>query len=151
RPVSLFKRRAPAPSSSTEEPEPWDLADLARSRGWAPIEGAPFDGGVTSNLWRLNFALYGLPGPHGVGVAHSPGPRPSSDHQSYRGTVEDRRIVVTNHQTNIALLESYDFKSVAVCAIELGTIAPIVLVEPRGVPSIARQLTRVPTGDPQFD
>ena len=111
----------------------------------------PFDGGVTSNLWRLNFALYGQRQPIGVGGADIVAPRHSSYHESYTGTVDGRRIMLTNHQTNIAQLRAYDFESVAVCAVELGTIAPIVLMQPRATPFIARLVTATPTGDQEFD
>jgi hypothetical protein len=148
--MGLFKRRLPT-STSTPSTEHADLAELAQSRGWQPVEGAPFDGGVTKNLWRLNFALYGQREPRGVGSADIGTPRNSSYHETYAGTVDGRRIVVTNHQTNIAQLRIFDFESVAVCAVELGTIAPLVLVQPRAFPFIARLLPTTPTGDQQFD
>jgi hypothetical protein len=146
--MALFKRRLPTSRSSTDQAA---LAELAQSRGWQPIDGVPFDGGVTRNLWRLNFALYGQREPIGDGGADIVAPRDSSYHESYAGTVDGRRIVVTNHQTNIAQLRVYDFESVAVCAVELGTIAPIMLVQPRAVPFIARVITPTPTGDQEFD
>ena len=150
--MALFKRRLPTSTSSTDRADvPADVAELARSRNLQPIEGSPFDGGVTRNLWRLNFALYGHREPIGVGSAEIAAPRHSSYHESYAGTIDGRRVVVTNHQTNIAQLRAYDFESVAVCAVELGTIAPIALVQPRALPFIGHSLRATATGDQAFD
>jgi hypothetical protein len=52
--MGLFKRRLPTSTAKGEIP---GLAELAASRGWQSVDGDPFDSGVTSNLWRINFAL----------------------------------------------------------------------------------------------
>ncbi len=145
--MGLFKRRLPTATSNTRTPE---LAELAESRGWQPLTDDPFDSGVTRNLWRLNFALYGEREPIGFG-GHDNVPRVSTYHDSYAGTIDGRRVIVTNHSTNIAQLRIYDFEAVAVCAVEVGTIAPIMLVEPRALPLVARHVPTTATGDQAFD
>ena len=86
---------------------------------------------MTSNLWRLNFALYGQREPISSGTASPVGDRPSSYHETYEGMVEGRRLIVTNHSTNIAQLRVYDFEAIAVCAVEVGSISPVMLIQPR--------------------
>jgi hypothetical protein len=71
---------------------------------------------VTSNIWRLNFALYRQRESLGMGAADTAAPRRNTYHETYAGTVEGRRLVVTNHSTNIAQLRIYNFEAVAVCA-----------------------------------
>jgi hypothetical protein len=146
--MGLFKRRLPTSTASAETP---GLTELAASRGWKPVDGDPFDSGVTRNLWRLNFALYGQREPLSPGISSPVGDRPSTYHETYAGVVDGRRLVITNHSTNIAQLRIYDFEAVAVCAVELGTISPIVLVEPRALPLVARHVPTTATGDQEFD
>lgn len=148
--MRLFKRRLPTPTSTSSGETP-GLRELAVSRGWQPVEGDPFDSGVTSNIWRLNFALYGRREPISPGTSSPVELRRSTYHETYAGTVEGRRLVVTNHSTNIAQLRIYDFEAVAVCAVELGTISPVMLVQPRAVPLIARHLPTTSSGDAAFD
>ena len=64
---------------------------------------------------------------------------------------EGRRIVVANHSTNIGIIKLFDFKGVAVCAVELGTISPILLMQPRVLPPAVRHLPTVASGNPEFD
>ena len=146
--MALFKRRLPTSTAKGEIP---GLADLAASRGWKPVDGEPFDSGVTSNLWRLNFALYGQREPLSPGISSPVGDRPSTYHETYEGSLEGRRLVVTNHSTNIAQLRIYDFEAVAVCAVELGTISPVMLIQPRALPLIARHVPTTESGDAAFD
>ena len=148
--MGLFKRRLPT-STSTSSNETPGLRELAASRSWHPVDGDPFDGGVTSNIWRLNFALYGQREPIGIGAADTAAPRRSTYHETYEGTVEGRRLVVTNHSTNIAQLRIYDFEAVAVCAVALGTISPVMLIQPRAFPLIARHIPTTASGDAAFD
>jgi len=149
--MGLFKRRLPTPTSlSKSSSETPGLRELAASRSWQPVEGDPFDSGVTSNLWRLNFALYGQREPIGDGGTDTVSRR-STYHETYAGTVEDRRLVVTNHSTNIAQLRIYKFEAVAVCAVELGTISPVMLIQPRALPLIARHVPTTASGDSSFD
>jgi hypothetical protein len=148
--MGLFRRRVPTPTSTTPTGETRGLRELAESRGWQPIEGDPFDGGVTDNLWRLNFALYGQREPIGNGAADTI-VRRSTYHETYAGTIEGRRLVVTNHSTNIAQLRLYDFEAVAVCSVALGTISPVMLIQPRAFPLIARHVPTTASGDAAFD
>jgi hypothetical protein len=146
--MALFKRRLPTSTARGEIP---GLAELAASRGWKSVEGEPFDGGVTRNLWRLNFALYGQREPLSPSVSSPVADRPSTYHETYEGSLEGRRLVVTNHSTNIAQLRIYDFEAIAVCAVELGTISPVMLVQPRALPLIARHVPTTESGDAAFD
>lgn len=146
--MGLFKRRLPTSTSSGETP---GLADLAASRGWKSVDGDPFDRGVTRNIWRLNFALYGEREPLSPGISSPVGDRPSTYHETYEGVVDGRRLVVTDHSTNIAELRIYRFEAVAVCSVELGTISPVMLVQPRAIPLIARHVPTTASGDAEFD
>ena len=146
--MGLFKRRLP---TSTAKGEIAGLAELAASRGWQSVDGDPFDSGVTNNLWRLNFALYGQREPISPGTSSPVGVRRSTYHESYAGTIEGRRLVVTNHSTNIAQLRIYDFEAVAVCSVELGTMSPVMLIQARALPLIARHVPTTASGDAEFD
>ena len=64
--------------------------------------------------------------------------------------MDGRRIVVANHSTNVAQVRLYDFEAVSVCAVELGTMFPVVLVKPRTLP-FHGLIETVPTGIPDFD
>lgn len=146
--MGLFKRRLPTSTAKGEIP---GLAGLAESRGWKSVEGEPFDGGVTRNLWRLNFALYGEREPVNRGTSSPVGIRRSTYRETYEGVVEGRRLIVTNHSTNIAQLRIYDFEAIAVCAVEVGSISPVMLIQPRARPLIARHVPTTPSGDAEFD
>jgi hypothetical protein len=65
--------------------------------------------------------------------------------------IDGRRLVITNHSTDIAQLRVHDFEAVAVCAVEVGSISPVMLVEPRAIPLIARHVPTTASGDAEFD
>ena len=75
----------------------------------------------------------------------------------YRGFIDDRRVVTTNAWTNIGpqqLVKLYEMKGVSVCAVELASLSPIMLVQTsaadrRAVPHGADREPRVrPTVQP---
>ena len=71
----------------------------------------------------------------------------------YRGFIDDRRVVTTNAWTNIGpqqLVKLYEMKGVSVCAVELASLSPIMLVQTRRQPTVERYPT-APTGNPEFD
>ena len=145
--MGWFKRRRPVATSSTTIA---GLPELAASRGWQPIEGKPFEHILVDRVWHLTWSLHDVREPPPMGGASTVAPRPPVFRDSYGGEYEGRRIVVTNHATNVGLIKLNDWKAVAVCAVELGTIFPIVLVKPRGLPYHGK-LPTVSSGNPDFD
>ena len=144
--MRLFKRRPP---TSTKSAEVSRLAELAASHSWQPLGDQPFDSGLTDFIFRLNFSLYDERQPLSTEATIST--RVSTFRDVYGRELEGRRIVVANHSTNIGIIKLFDFKGVAVCAVELGTISPILLMQPRVLPPAVRHLPTVASGNPEFD
>ena len=145
--MGLFKRRLPTSTSSAEIA---GLPELAAARGWQPVEGAPFDSGLADRIWHVTWSLYDRRERISSGTANDPAPSRPHFHDAYRGEVDGRHIVVTNHSTNLGQLKLYDFKRTSVCAVELGSLFPVVLVKPRALP-FHGMFKPVPTGIAEFD
>jgi hypothetical protein len=145
--MGLFKRRLPSSTSTTEIA---GLPELAAARGWQHVDGAPFDHGLADQIWHLTWSLYDRREPLSSSTANDPAPSRPNFHDAYRGEVDGRRIVIANHSTNLGQIKLYDFKRTSVCAVELGTMFPVVLVKPRALP-FHGVVKMVPTGIPEFD
>ena len=143
--MRLFRRHEP--SSSTQVA---GLPELAASRGWQPVEGEPFEPRLVDQVWHLTWSLYGQREPLPEGGASSSVVRRPLFRDAYRGELEGRSIVVTNHATNLGVIKLNDWKAVAVCAVELGTLFPVLMIKPRGLPFDGKP-PLVPSGDPEFD
>src|SRR5581483_6429300 len=91
--MGLFNRRPSTPTSSADVD---GLPELARSRGWQPIDGAPFKPSLVDQVWHVTWTLYNQREPLATGGYGGP-PRRPAFHSSYAGEIEGRRIVVTNH------------------------------------------------------
>jgi hypothetical protein len=145
--MGLFKRRLP---NSTTSAEVVGLSELAASRGWQRVDGAPFESGLAEQIWHVTWSLYGRRERSSSGTAADPAPSRPNFHDAYRGEVDGRRIVVVNHSTNLAQVRLWDTQAVSVCAVELGTMFPVMLVKPRDLP-FHGVVKMVPTGIPEFD
>ncbi|HXY90917.1 MAG TPA: hypothetical protein VEP49_00415 [Acidimicrobiia bacterium] len=148
--MSLFRRRH-APSSTWGD-EVFGLADLARSRGWQPIPGDDPLPSLSDTVHRLSWILYDRP--YSTALYDTT----SLEHETvfrdaYGGSVDGRQVVVTNAWTNIGpqqLVKLHEMMGIAVCAVELGTMSPIMIVQPRQLPS-AGHFPKMTTGDAAFD
>lgn len=145
--MRLFKRRLPTPAPGTGVD---GLPELAQSLGWQPVDGAPFESSLVDNVWHLTWTLYNRREPLPTGAAGTVVLRTPSFRNAYRGEVEGRRIVITNHATNVGAIKLNEWKAVAVCAVELGTLFPVLLIKPRQLPFHGK-LPTVPSGNQEFD
>ena len=146
--MGFFRRRATERSWDSEVP---GLADFAASHGWAPITGDPFGPSLSSLIHRLSWVLHDQRYPGTLLRASVQDETVFRD--AYGGSTDDRRVVVANGWTNIGpqqLVRLYEMKGVAVCAVELASLSPIMLVQTRRQPAVERYPT-TPTRNPVFD
>lgn len=143
--MRFFKRRVPSSADVAGLPE------LAASRGWQAIEGQPFEQSLVDQVWHLTWSLYDQREPLPMGGAGTVGVvRRPLFRDAYAGELQGRRIVVTNHATNVGAIKLNEWKAVAVCAVELGTLFPVIMIKPSALPFHGK-LPTVPSGDPEFD
>jgi hypothetical protein len=144
--MRLFKRRLPDSAPSTEVA---GLEQLAATRHWRSVDPPPLGSTLADRIFVANFVLYdrrkrlSSNDPAEVRVGHF--------RNSYEGEVDGRHLVVANHSTNVAQLRIYEWKAVSVCAVQLGTICPVVVIQPRSLPPVARLVPEDPTGNAEFD
>ena len=146
--MRFSRRRATEPYWDSEVP---GLARFAASRGWEPITGDPFTPSLSSIIHRLSWVLHDRRYPGTLLRASVQDETVFRD--VYRGFIDDRRVVTTNAWTNIGpqqLVKLYEMKGVSVCAVELASLSPIMLVQTRRQPTVERYPTK-PTGNPEFD
>jgi hypothetical protein len=146
--MPLFGRRRPAPGPAVP-PGPSGLADQAAAQGWQPVAGPPFHHHVVDGVHDITRAMYGAPRP--MDSERMVGGTTFSD--AIRTSIDGRTVIVANSNTYIdpALFQAGRLHpDVAVCAVELATIVPGVIVQPDRIPQI-RHLGRTQTGNPAFD
>lgn len=126
------------------------MADFAASRGWNRASDDALDHRLQDIIHRLSWPLHGRRYPNTlVRVA----PQQTYLRDSYAGSVGDRGVLVANAWTNIGpqeLVRLYQMKGVSVCAVELPTLSPILLVQTRQYPAVERY-PETTTGNPEFD
>jgi hypothetical protein len=126
------------------------MADFAASLGWNRVSDDALDRRLHDIIHRLSWVLHGRRYPNTlVRVA----PQQTNLRDSYAGSVGDRRVLVANAWTNIGpqeLLRLYEMKGVSVCAVELPTLSPILLVQTREYPAV-EPYPEATTGNPEFD
>src|SRR5437588_4678471 len=146
--MKFFKHRDTGPSWDSEVT---GLAELAESRGWQPVKEDPFSPRLRDIVQRLHWPLDGRRYP---GALLRPAATPSIPLYSnaYRGSYEDRGVVVANCAVNIGsrTIKQYEMVNTAVCAVELGSLSPIMLLQTAQQPPVERFPT-TPTGNPEFD
>ena len=145
--MSLFKRqpKTPAPRGGVA-----GLPELARARGWTAVDGVPFGPGLVDQIWHATWTVYDRRERLSPGAGNDPMASVPNFHDAYRGEVDGRRIVVANHQTNLATVTLYDWEAAAVCAVELGTLFPVLLIKGHGRPYHGL-MKFVPVGSAAFD
>jgi hypothetical protein len=128
------------------------LAEAASSWGWEPVEGDPLDG-LTDAVHGVARTLHGVPWRASIGAGSG-----SADlgrtifHDAYRGTADGRRVTVANAWIAIEAVVAggRHLEGNAIVAVELSTILPISVIEPRGRHQ-GLLGAEVPTGNPSFD
>lgn len=146
----LFGRRRPR--AWNEIVAVLDAAEVARARGWQPVSGRPFDGHLEDAVHRATISMY-IPVGLDAWVRKNTRIGTTEFHDVYHTQVDGRGVTVGNGWTNIqpeALYSPDDWKGVAVCAVELPAVLPIVCIQPRRFPA-AVDVRPTPTGDARFD
>src|SRR5689334_14702494 len=144
--MRLFKRRLPTSAPTVEVA---GLEQLAATRGWRAVDRPSLGTTLDDRIWVANFSLYdrrkpiSSNDPSEVRIGHY--------RNCFEGEVDGRRIAIANHSTNVAQLRLYEWKAVSVCAVWLGTLCPVVVIQPRSLPPVAAHVPETPTGNPEFD
>jgi hypothetical protein len=117
--------------------------------GWQPVGGRPFDGHLDDAAHEITRIMYGVPRsiPRPGGIGHT------TFTDVFRTSIDGRAVTVANAWTVIepGLFQAgRGTPSVAVCAVELPSVLPVTLIQPRRFPRIT-SLGETRTGDPVFD
>jgi hypothetical protein len=126
------------------------MADFAASHGWKGVSDDALDHRLQDIIHRLSWVLHGRRYPNTL-VRVSPQQTYLRD--AYAGSVRDRQALVANAWTNIGpqeLVRTYEMQGVSVCAVELPTLSPILLVQTRQYPAVERY-PETATGNAEFD
>lgn len=133
---------------------PWDpipgLAAAATGQGWQPAGDRPFAGHLESPVHEISRCMYGAPR---GGPADDFPVSPTFYTDAYRGTISGRAVVVANAWTTIGPAMPFGksgTKGTAVCAVEVGGLLPVAVIQPRQFRPMFRLLVR-PAGDPALD
>jgi hypothetical protein len=147
--MGLFRR---VPRSSGWDDDVPGLAALANARGWERTDALPVDQRLTDLLHRSLWTLYDRPFTRltlgGAGVDSG-----TSFNNVYHATDDAQPLVVANGWANIGPTKDmrlHEMRGVAVCAVELTSLSPVFVVQPRSLPPVDRYPT-VLTGDADFD
>jgi hypothetical protein len=146
--MPLFGRRHQAPAHSVP-PEIPGLADSAAAQSWQPMAGRPFGPKIVDVVHDITRAMYGVPRrmPHQGTIGAT------MCHDAFRASIGGRTVIVANARTYIepGLFQGGSgVPVVAVCAVELATIAPLTYVQPRQFPHMMAG-PESSTGNPAFD
>ena len=106
------------------------LAEAAPTWGWEPVDGDPFESGLTDMVHDVARTLHGVPRSTSLGSELGM----TMFHDAYRGTVDGRAVTVTNAWIDVEAVVAggRHIEGNAIVAVELSTLLPIVGVEPRG-------------------
>jgi hypothetical protein len=146
--MGLFRRQARSSGWDDEVP---DLAALAAARGWTSTADPPFGRRLADLVHRSTWILYDRPFTRLT--QNSSGGDATVFNNAYDAPTDGRRLFVANAWTNIGpqeLVRTHEMKGVALCAVELTSLSPIFLVQPRPRPPVDHYPT-VSTGDADFD
>jgi hypothetical protein len=146
--MALFGRRREVPNSADEVV---GLAALAASRGWQPAGEEPVPASLTDLVHHASWSLYDRNYWSVYDVTSAQ--QRTFYRDAYRGNVGTRGLVIANAWTNIGpqdVVRLLQAVGVAVCAVELGTIPPIMVLQPRHLPPLMRIVT-APIGSAGFD
>jgi len=146
--MALFKRRSAA-SGTTDSVS--GLPELAASHGWQPM-GQDALRKRFSQVHELSWILYGRKYSSMVDLQGAD-PHPTVWEDGYGGPLGDRRVIVANAWTYIGpqdIVKLHELMGVAVCAVELPALCPIMLARPQQLPNFGH-LHGHPTGNADFD
>src|SRR5436190_8479709 len=129
------------------------LAEAAPTWGWEPVDGDPFESGLTDMVHDVARTLHGVLRSTSLGAgSHSAELGRTMFHDAYRGTVDGRAVTVANAWIDVEAVVAggKHIEGNAIVAVELSTLLPIVGIEPRGrhegIPG-----PEVSTGNASFD
>ena len=129
------------------------LAEAAPTWGWEPVDGDPFESGLTDMVHDVARTLHGVPRSTSLGAGSSSAELGMTMfHDVYRGTVDGRAVTVANAWIDVEAVVAggRHIEGNAIVAVELSTLLPIVGIEPRGrhkgIPG-----PEVSTGNASFD
>jgi hypothetical protein len=146
--MGLFRRQSRSSGWDDEVP---DLAALATARGWTPAAHPPFDRRLADLVHRSTWILYDRPFTRLT--QNSSGGDATVFNNAYDAPTGGRRLFVANAWTNIGpqeLVRTHEMKGVALCAVELTSLSPLFVVQPRPLPPVDHY-PLVSTGDADFD
>jgi hypothetical protein len=129
------------------------LAEAAPTWGWEPVDGDPFESGLTDVVHDVSRTLHGVPRRTSLGAGSSSAQLGGTMyHDAYRGTVDGRAVTVANAWIDVEAVVAggRHIEGNAVVAVELSTLLPVVGIEPRGRHEGFPGL-EVSTGNASFD
>ena len=148
--MPLFGRRRPAPGPVTPPGRP-GLSEMGAAQGWQPVRGQPFGHDLADGIHDITRAMYGDSRLFDATPQRAVGQTTFSD--ALRTRIDGRTVIVANANTYIdpGLFQAGRFSpDVAVCAVELATIAPGTVIQPDRVQRIMLW-GGTETGNPAFD
>src|SRR5260370_19657454 len=110
------------------------LAEAAPTWGWQPVDGDPFESGLTDMVHDVARTLHGVPLSTSLGAgSHSAELGGTMFHDAYRGTLDDRAVTVANAWIDVEAVVAggKHIEGHAIVAVELSTLLPIVGLQPR--------------------
>jgi hypothetical protein len=105
------------------------LAEEAPTWGWEPVDGDPFESGLTDMVHDVARTLHGVLRSTSLGAgSHSAELGRTMFHDAYRGTVDDRAVTVANAWIDVEAVVAggKHIEGNAIVAVELSTLLPIV-------------------------
>ncbi len=152
-PLFRHHHKVPAPDRPGAGLPGPGLPAFAAAQGWAPAGDRPIDGHLEDAAAEINRTLHGAA--RSLGAVRRQGLRigATTFRDAYRGSVAGRAVTVANAWTNIGpevRQSTGEWYGAAVCAVELPSLLPLLCVQPRRFPPVAR-IRETPAGAAPFD
>src|SRR4051794_14340631 len=129
------------------------LAAAAAANGWQPVPGRPVSDTLARAVYEDACAMYGV-SPSLVGGRMTPDASQARFPDAYRFPDRGRTVTVANARAVMDTQARYlpgPPKEVAVCAVELPTLLPIISIWPGTYRRAHHHLVTTATGDGAFD
>ena len=148
----LFRHKNDDPFRNVPPDVP-GLAEAMAGQGWEPAPDQPFDGHLEGDINEITRAMYGFSRELSAVREVTLRVGDTTFRDSFRGSIDGRTVTVASAWTALEGENRYstgEVKSVAVCAVELPSMLPIVWIQPRQFAPVIRAKA-TPTGNPAFD